>query len=346
VQELALSRLDPILQLGPRNLPWNAFHKYLLALRLESDRHKAANDWPFWSQYAFWQASRAAVELGDIRAAANITFQLDSVNDLQATDRRDIVYGVLGISTYKLNQRPITIDYSESVRRVFLEASCSMLSGKVLPYRWFPLHLPSDDTPRSAAAPLGLPTWALNLSIRSRTFPTTDEKNIPSRFWDSTHTVDVTAHGDQCLPPRLRFSDDLERLYTIGMHMGTISVTSVDLFYESGSAGLNWREVASRLQQIHDTMLLPRNIAPDCYRKEFTTDPRSSIDLKAFMAIISGDYSAEQLHSNSNSPSTDDLLNSVKNTLRLLQGSTNRIILATEEGRVAAIYHPDPLTGV
>lgn len=129
------------------------------------------------------------------------------------------------------------------------------------------------------------------------------------------------------------------------MHIGTVSDTSSDLLYESTRVDFSLSELASRSQQIHGTIVLPRNTGIDCYRKTLTSD-QDPIGPQAFMALISDDYAAEQLDSNSTSPSTDDLLSGVKDIVRLIEGRANRIIFTTEEGHVGALYHPDPLVGV
>lgn len=129
------------------------------------------------------------------------------------------------------------------------------------------------------------------------------------------------------------------------MHIGTISATSLDLLYDSSLVEYTLSEFASRLQQIYSTIVLPHDIATGCFGEALTCD-RSLLDLKAFTAIFSGKYSAEEINLERSETFTDESLTGVKEVLRQLRGHLDRIIFTTKDGHLGALYHPDPLTSV
>ena len=94
--------------------------------------------------------------------------------------------------------------------------------------------------------PVDLPTWALDSSIRSGAYYQDGSDTSPGTFSPDNHDAGdlVSSIGD--LPPRVRFSSDLSRLYTVGVHLGTISASSRDLFYDlEGDATKSERFLAS-----------------------------------------------------------------------------------------------------
>lgn len=235
VQELALAKRSPLLQFVPQTVLWDRFRNYLEAVYEESELREADENWPFLSVYAYRQAFRRVKNLDDLRTGKfhNITFQLDTAARLQASDPWDQVYGLLGICAVSPHQRPIVVDYSKNARQVFLETTCTMLLGNIWPYQWFPLYPPPDSSQESSLAPMRLPSWAFDLRIRPHTHPATRQRNLPVNYLITRYDHFDLAATISHLPPHSRFSTDLQRLHTLGIHIGTVSVSSADLLYAS-----------------------------------------------------------------------------------------------------------------
>lgn len=171
VQELALAHTDPIVYLGPSFLLWNQFHTFIQRI--------SHGTWgSSWNQAApkgsdlhfeFWRAARRVLILGRVRSDRKwdgLASQLATTAWFEATDPRDKVYGILGLSSSSTSPLGLTPNYSKSTQEVFIEALFLLIrDNPVTLYTQLPLHPPRQEHMISYSSITGLPSWAMDLTM-------------------------------------------------------------------------------------------------------------------------------------------------------------------------------------
>jgi hypothetical protein len=147
------------------------------------------------------------------------------------------------------------------------------------------------------------------------------------------------------LPPPSRFSVNLERLYTVGLHIGTVVATSQDVFYDSDAPTMTRRNFLVSLRKFYTDVLVPWGISAKSYKAAFTL-VNDQIDAEALQALISEHFTVQQIMCNQQDLPTSALLQRTLNALGNLTAQGDRIIFITEQGHCGALYHPNPRTAL
>lgn len=146
VQELALAQRATI-RIGAFNLPWEPFESFMKWL----PDHKA----DFQSRPKLVYAAQKVAKMACSRPFSD---QFLRTFHLSATDPRDKIFGILGISTF--NGTAIEPDYTRSMQQIVNEAACLIIKEKrLVMYYCMPLQ-PRTEAERSRLnrSP-DLPSW-------------------------------------------------------------------------------------------------------------------------------------------------------------------------------------------
>lgn len=134
---------------------------------------------------------------------------LHMVSHLDATDARDKIYGILGMTTFV--GQPIQADYTKTKRRVYSEAMATIIRDSLhLSYTKFPIV---DSNKR------GLPSWVGDISGKilagGKILP--DYRDIEEALPSSRAEV-----------PPTTFSEDYETLHVGGVELGRVTLVIED----------------------------------------------------------------------------------------------------------------------
>jgi hypothetical protein len=248
VQELALARTARV-HIGPYSFPWQPFERFMAWLPHHNFDPRARAEF-----------AEAAARVVKFEREAHFSSQLCRTVHLSATDPRDKVFSILGISRF--SSKPIMPDYTKSAQRVFSEAASAVLSMKKLDiYFHAPLHplrdgLTSEPLPR-------LPSWVPDLRITGAVYTRkhvgytgyrTDVDVDPSKTYHRPTTILGRSQYDTPIEDflnnmlrRLQFAPvrfatdlttDLTRLIAPGLGLGEIVKTSGDRLYDIGETKL------------------------------------------------------------------------------------------------------------
>jgi hypothetical protein len=251
VQEVVLSRYEPLLYCGQRSVSWSQFGQHLNTLYQrfsqnvpvsEDDLYpsvyaKSINDLDTWKLFlgntnsrSTDQRMREALKIfldgtmgfSRIRAmrvegpSASFPTQLLRTLHLQVTDQRDKVYGLLGMCAFESGS--ITPDYSKSVTRVYSEAMAHIILND------FGSGYPSLGFSTSESVAIqDLPTWVANFAAQSNKLGVrvhTDDL-VPKRIEIVNAAIVQASHTTLIA----KFSDDLRILYTHGVDFGSIEAS-------------------------------------------------------------------------------------------------------------------------
>ncbi|UPX16404.1 uncharacterized protein EKO05_0006807 [Ascochyta rabiei] len=237
--------------------------------------------------HTFYDATYRLILLGRIKewqTSTLATLLYRSASSL-ATDPRDKAYGLLSLRRFSDGQMILVPDYSKTVERVLSETTYSMLLDKHshFPYNWLPLHpLHITVKPPIDQAFSGLPSWALDLTISSRTLGLYDNNDpyrlVPQGPGDDNLRLNVN------IPRSVKVSEDFKQLVTCGVHLGTIAKisgsTMVDGTPTVGASGV-------ALYDIYNNILKPQSIAEDTFLQVLTIEREERIeDVQSFNKIL------------------------------------------------------------
>lgn len=269
VQELALAREEPMVHIGFSTFPWNFFNDTCDKVR----SYYRENDVPLREE--FWKATRAMLQFGDIRkrrlflrqqrklliheARHSFIEDLIATRDAQATDPRDKVYGLFGMSLFAL---PIEADYSKSAAEVYVETVAYLIAKRpVQLYSNFPLHSSWNETTNPAEGVTGLPSWAMDISIFSR-YPQRHHSHYGISHCTTCFAIvegRLIVQGEQ-FAGLVRVGPN-NVLHTIGKFYTTISETFNNLMTIPGALPKSHAEYAEVLMDFNDTVLEPRGFS-------------------------------------------------------------------------------------
>jgi hypothetical protein len=185
-----------------------------------------------------------------------------------ATDPRDKIYGLLGISKAN-SDRPMMPDYTKSVQKVFTEATViSVLEHSAIPYLDFPFDHINNHLSMSST-----PSWVLDFTIHS--IPLVHEhSNSCNALYPEKHPFPIDYYGDLKLGRRnlepvlagqilrsVRFSKDFRTLRTHGVQIATIAFChpdTSDYEFDSEDLSSHERSALSSLTHFYCYVLKPR----------------------------------------------------------------------------------------
>ncbi|KAL5387688.1 hypothetical protein DPSP01_003483 [Paraphaeosphaeria sporulosa] len=332
VQEMALAKESPTLHLGQRSVQWDQFGYYIGVLYNMLENNELGASWPRKSLDAFVFPSHRMMSYWnyDLMELLAATFAL------QATDPRDKVYGILGFGATSLIRHTIVPDYFKSVEQVFLEISrIAVQTGGIFPYLKFPLHGRSGDRARIAC--VGLPSWAFNLTEKSAKLSPRGLMRNLRKTQDFESRLSGPLKQIQGLPECSRFSPDLKRLHTYGLHTGTVTYSSTDLLHVPPVPSLTcYRDLALRLHNVYREIFRPQGIPGSAMIEAFDLTWNDKEDMIIFDRLWQGLEDLDE-------PLGEGCMAVLR---QFVVGVRGRILFVTEEGDVGALYHPEPLTAV
>ena len=337
-QELVLST-DPNVLIGHQSLRWNCFHDFVSGVhnRAEAVAIGESQEWPFLACRYLVNASARVTNLGAIKCdnRALLSTRLSDTASLLASDPRDKVYGLLDICKPTFNYVDIQPDYTKSVQRVFAEITFVMLLENICPYGLFPLY---SDASRRTMVPTrmtGLPSWALDLTIRSNRPFFSGGYSKPHYYLEESAYYFMLLPRKQGLQAHVKVDEQFTRLSIIGTYLGTIVETTGSMFDTKGGDSNEY----DRPQTLHEAYLM-------------IAEPRQ-IPIRAFVQAIMGGQDQSDMEKAAFFQVLQEL-NNVGTYTRDISGLNDRVygyhvdnvVFVTEEGEVGRAYHPDFENGI
>ncbi|KAB2107292.1 hypothetical protein AG0111_0g3639 [Alternaria gaisen] len=168
-----------------------------------------------------------------------------------ATDPRDRIYGLLGMTTSYMAE-PMVPDYSKAWSQILAEATIVMISeAGLFPYMSDGFAFPSADRLKEGYC---TPSWVLDFA---QSFG--NDVSIPFATKYNGHKLD--ADETERRRKSLRLSEDFRTLYKHGWYVGTIRKTFV--FTTKAYSREITMESTAGLHDFYHQVLKPKGIAPD-----------------------------------------------------------------------------------
>ncbi|KAF2033013.1 hypothetical protein EK21DRAFT_109465 [Setomelanomma holmii] len=297
-----------------------------------------------------------------IRAQSNDHFaaQLCRAVGLSATDPRDKVYSILGISGF--SGKGILPDYTASTTTVFSQAVAAVLQDQKLAIYYFaPLQLRREDYPLKSLN--GLPSWVPDLRIPGAVYAKSESLSKYDHDYAYHQPISILHEGDypdhgiesrlnhMCIPLRFSLasvSADLTKLCVPGIHFGTVEETSGDLFYHSKEAG-HPQILLEDVRRLHSTVVRPRHISALSFVYA-VSHPRGNVG-----SLLSNEKLREEAanmlidpkmlsQDERPSPTVQKLIDGIWFKIVLNPGQRTMFIL--DDGHIGLSYHPNPTDGI
>ena len=382
VQELALSRQDPVILIGHRAFSWKSFlqHAGFILNYLDKITGFKASDYKDrFERASSFNAIRIAKWEPSRQGTAFFAYQLRRTLYLSATDPRDKVFGLLGISEF--GSKRLLPDYAKSVLEVYTEATTFMLLNRyVSMYFESPLR-PLQDHHTQLSHPFDWPSWVPNFTYATktkrdgRTFNPARQSyqllleapmdNLPLMLNVlPEERVDMLA---QNLPYNLtaaEVSADNTRLSTYGLFAGTIIATSEDALQHLEWAEPPWLSLNSVYDIYHD-IVAPNGVSsadylcvllPQEHRHSWRTRPGAQQhEFAVFDSFLNADrnriHEYGALFDRKDDVAPGPFGRDVDDTMQELAEAISsrakeRIVFVTDKGHVGLSYHEDLKTGI
>jgi hypothetical protein len=345
VQELALSKTATI-RIGHYSIPWIPFQQFFQWL----PHHKADPE----TRTTLVSACNRVFK---VASSDHFDSQLRRTLHLAATDPRDKVYSILGISEF--SDAPIRPDYGKSTRMVYSEAVACLLREKRL-MLYFATKLQAETVLDKA---MYLPSWTMPLpswvpDLRVATGNGTESTVASGSMSDYNYSMDIlevstlpftwTGTIRESLEwmcgrirfPLARFSFNFGTLFAPGVFIAKVTETSSNLMNyaaESTAHAYMPREVCDFYQLV----VKPRGIAPDKFIKALLK-AESLFSNSEFMEIM-----CTTLNYTSWSTASTSTRNQVKHVCaRIRTKVQSKTLFVTDKGQVGVSYHPDYVNGI
>ncbi|KAF2126584.1 hypothetical protein P153DRAFT_369281 [Dothidotthia symphoricarpi CBS 119687] len=303
------------------------------------------NSWPLstWFGCGNFDGARHVQQLQEIR---KLYFQgdLDLVycvclsHHLCATDPRDKIYGFLGVAnTPRLF---VTPDYSKTVQQVFCEITATMILESFVTVYAQSLHdsyLGDESFSKKLSdLPSWVPDWSI--TIQDNGDSTTLHKWISSPKFNPAFYKLLHFRFFNEYTPVARFCCDYKTLYTTGMHMGTIDVTSACYLMQirRDESGRSHYLSATSLLQFYNTVAKLKSIAPELL---FSLMVGEAIPLQEVQEA------ADTQQSNNTYIHEGPFLRE-EGWFRLQPRTACYTLFMTEDGQIGEVYHPDRINGI
>ncbi|KAF2680713.1 HET-domain-containing protein [Lentithecium fluviatile CBS 122367] len=364
VQELALAKRDPVVCIGRYSVPWSQLTDFILGPATWSYIHLLTCKPSELTQGKRLDYPATFLERKDQiehlcllrkrrlhRQYSSLAYLLRNTGKSFASDPRDKVYGILGLSTP--NTVTMIADYSLSVQRVFSEAMALLIGHSLWQaFGMRPLHPPRKSGATRWDVIPELPSWVFNLTWYI-SGPTTAQ-------WDSQlhNSTLFLIPQDEFLKdivvkllgvcPVARFLNNFSTLYTIGASIGTVAATSLDTLSELSSVPGMLKSAA--FSKLYYRIAEPRDISIDSFLEalEGYSNNRNSV----FNQDIPGKKSAfQEIIIN---PDSHDIISQADGLVSvyhrilfpLVNSAYARILFVTDKGHIGLSYHPDPFNGI
>jgi hypothetical protein len=343
VQELMLSKHDPMVYFGHLYLPWSNlvycfawFDRLLCGSGLNEVRIDVKNH---GLDHKIFIQNRMVIDLANLRnsdSQGSLFFILSHTSHLRATDPRDNIYGILAVC--KLSKNIIKPDYTLSLQQVFAHATATMLLDLDLNlYDFFTLHCAKpQDGSRFRKTP-DLPSWVVDPTSPSTV--TIEQVQKEDIYWHPHTILRERANVRKSLrklctelPKSVRiarFSPDYKTLFAAGNTLGTITSASFPaLFCGPGARRL--------LFTLYHAFAKPRGFKPATFYKALYSAhdgaPRPS-HMQSF----------EDWLMNCDSLGEETLAKYKEVLDNVIEGARNKTLFITDSGHIGQSYHPDPV---
>ncbi|OAK97710.1 HET-domain-containing protein [Phaeosphaeriaceae sp. SRC1lsM3a] len=347
VQELALS-MKATIRIGTFTFPWQPFESFIQWI----PEHKVDSS----MDPGLAEAARSVAKMARSRSFSS---QLLRTIHLKATDPRDKIFGILGVSSFR--DVSIEADYTKSVQQTYIDAACLTLHDeKLAMYYYAPLQPYSSVHSVIPRKLFGVPSWVPDFSIEGATY-VTDTRTASSaatHYGRADHRPFTILFGAQYnyhierlfsamilrlpfLP--LKISLYKTRLHAPGILVGTIIKTSGHLLWNMDKA----QSPSGLPQSVHDiyhSIAKPANVSPlefvdNIIRPSSLIAPWEKYKIKAAAQLLTPmEQSADP--SNKMHQAMKELIEDIK------ANAVNRIFYIADNGSMGLTYHPNPSDGV
>lgn len=333
IQELVMSKRDPVVYIGRFRIPWSAFISGVEYLNNLFWAHPSSgfniDDKDLIKDFILQYAKIASFQrLKDSARQESLETRLFNTMFQKATDPRDNIYGLLAISKFPMDS--IKPDYTLPIQKVFAQTTAVLLQHfSPSLYCLYPLRYTLEGESSRLRKTPNLPSWVPDLALRS-TWPTDtlEEEDywIPVRllrFPKSTRIMNLFEELPK--PARIaRFSQDYKTLFAVGTTLGIITWTSIqDSFCGPGAA--------HRLHDLYHTSVKQRGFTPaSFYQAVYDKDPsdRKPSDMQDFEEFLM----RETVLTDDTVPNYEKVLKSV------LDSASNRTCFVTDSGQLGQSY--------
>lgn len=382
VQELALSKRDPLVLVGGHHFLWQLLLKCAAAIGNRLDRISGIRIADFQERHeraSSFNSIRLAKRNPDRQDNAFFAYQLRRTLYLSATDPRDKVFGLLEISDFESER--LLADYTKPLPKVFTEATAYMLrNGYVSMYFESPLRPVRDQHVRLGRSS-EWPTWVPNFAFATKTKANDRSFNAARRSYNilleppmdnlplmlnikPEERVDMLAQELPSNLPAAQISADFKRLSTYGLFAGTIIATSKDSLRHLEWTEPHWLSLNSIYDVYHDIVapnrissadylvaLLPQEhtyiwrVRPGAQQHEFNT---FDLFLNANRDRVHdyGDLFRPR-HEVNPGPFGRRMHDTMQELAEAISSrAKDRIVFVTDQGHVGLTYHEDPQTGI
>ncbi|KAH7079908.1 heterokaryon incompatibility protein-domain-containing protein [Paraphoma chrysanthemicola] len=346
VQELALSKIAHV-RIGNYHFPWKPFAAFMSWLphhKLDPSRHGALTE--------------AMAKVTQAKTDVHFASQLCRTVHLSASDPRDKVFSILGISGFSGER--IMPDYTKSVQRVFSEAMAVMLQDEKLEiYCYAPLqpshrhHVPGRSS--------GLPSWVPDLrnpggaylkDVTSWTYGTSNRDEAyhhPRKIIDwGCHAWPISTNeerlGSMCaelpFPPAI-ISADFTKLHVPGLVLGTVNITSGWSFYDI-EVPQSDRDQLDRVRDVYRSLVQPHNISALDFAR-FIGGSTNIGDPERYEQTI-----VDSIQMVSSGKSMSQTVQTKMSTFwsRAFINTYQRTLFVTSDRQIGLSYHPDFTNGI
>jgi hypothetical protein len=270
---------------------------------------------------------------------------------LSASDPRDKIFGILGISNFR--GTCIVPDYTKSTEEVLLNATITLIREDTLALYYF-MPLQPSRARQGLETVSGRPSWVPDLLLArapylSRRNPFSSDKSyaccLPDEVLDAEiGNISVSALDRMCsvLPfVPASFSFDLRKLYAPGILIGTIVETSGELLSHLGDVN-STSDQAQIIRHVYTSVVEPHGIAIESLLRLLNHRRNEGFESPAFLTSIIN-FNA-YLHQ-AEIPKTE-LAESMDLVKHMVSLATDRIVFVTNNNKIGLAYHPEPMHGI
>jgi hypothetical protein len=270
---------------------------------------------------------------------------------LSASDPRDKIFGILGISTFR--GIGIVPEYTKSTEEVLLNATVTLLREATLSLYYF-MPLQPSRARQGLEIVSGRPSWVPDLLLarapyvgERNSFPSDKSSTycLPDEVLDagfggfSVSTLDRMCSVLPFIPAS--FSFDLRKLCAPGILIGTIVETSGELLSHLGDVYSTFDQ-AQIIRHVYASVIEPHGIAIESLLRLLNYRRKEGSEGTAFLTSIKN-FNA-YLHQ-ADIPKTElaELMDLVKNMVSLAR---DRIVFVTNNNKIGLAYHPESMHGI
>lgn len=335
LQELVMSMNDPMVYIGRFRIPWSDFESgaiYLSGVYLEHTRMRLSEEDMNLSRATLNESAKIKGfgRLRECGRESSLEVRLFDSMLQTATDPRDHVYGILGISD--VGQNILAPDYDLSVQAVFTKTVSVLLEyySPVL-YCVYPLRYRLNGVSTDIAQNSDLPSWVPDLAGRAtwKVYETREDKRWSPVMLLRTPDIAPILRSFIERPKRpciAKFSEDYKTMFAIGSALGTITWASVsDPFTDPGAE--------CRLHNLYHTFAKKHGFTPGAFQQalhDLKPEVLDPLHLEYFLNFLECDSVPEDID-----PRHERFMRDV------LRSASCRNIFVTDTGKFGQSYYPE-----